>query len=479
MPNTDTEFLITIESFNQGLSSLAHIDPKTFIGAQGQCGEMMGDILTNPSYLQQSPALVLLENGDQDGEVTELIRFILDKPTSTNETYAVGSTKLFKLTPNTVVDDGTPAFPQTITNMTEGESVIQLGDNLFIFYNKASGGDIATMDLATEVIDPDWGSTTDQALEKAPHPSAVKEDILIFGNGRYLGVCLNGDTLNVRKLDFGEGAEVVDVLFHNKVWYIAVNFGDGKGSRVLLYDPSAISYQYDDEVAIGNQKTGFLHSFNGVLYICYQDKTTGFFSIGWVDGRQLKPLKYFTGTLPNHRQKCLYFNTILFLAEQSILSCGAVVGDLPIQLSVFSYGGYENLGGIAAPFGIPMIASSDGEGNFMLATFGDELSLESYWISRIYDSTRGKSLGKATLVIVETKELVAGAKAILTLEGNQGKISSLPMIIEGEHKTRHIFATVGIEAAEDLRCVISYEEGSTTVQCPIRKIIITGNYVER
>lgn len=477
----DLDFKIDFDSFNEGLSPLAHIDSKTFTGNKGQASEMKANILSLPAYVQQSPALADLTNGNQAGVVDQLIRFILDKPISASLTYAVGTTKLFKMSPTVVATGGTPSWPQTITNMASGESVIRLGDNLFIFYNTSTVGDIAVMPLATEAIDPDWGSATDQALEKAVHPCASKEDILVFGNGRYLGVYIEGAALlNVQKLDFGEGAEVADVQFYNNMWYVSVNFGEGRRSQIFLYDAAALSNQLSDEVAVGNQRIGFTFVVNGVFYIAYEDKTTGFFAIGWLNGRQITPLRYFVGTLPNHRQKTLYMNTILFLSGSNILSCGSVISQLPIQLSILADGGLATLGGIAAPFGIPIIASTNGTDTHRLAQFSG-LSTDSIYKTVFVDTTYARMLGNISTVIVLTKPLAAGAKAEIYLEGNQGESGTITNALEvtGENKTRHVFKTINLKAVEDVRCIINYANGSTSVNCPIRKIILLGNYTER
>lgn len=479
---TDFDFEINFDSFNEGLSPLAHLDSKTFSGNKGQASEIRADILTNPGFLQQSPSLSNLTNGTQSEVVDQLIRFILDKPVSASVTYGVGTTKLFKISPTSVVSGGTPSWPQSITNMTEGESIIRLGANLFVFYNKSSGGDIAAMPIASEVIDPDWGSSVDQALEKAVHPCAAKEDIIVFGNGRYLGVYIEGSALlDVRKLDFGDGAEIVDVVFHNNLWYIAVNYGEGRRSQIYLYDASALSYQLSDEVAVGNQRIGFLFVTNGILYISYEDKTTGYFAIGYLNGRQITPLRYFAGTLPNHRQKTLYMNTILFLSDEDIFSCGAVVSQLPIQISAIADGGYSTLGAIAAPFGIPIISSSEvveTVGYYRIAQFSG-LSKNSLWKSVFVDVAKGRELGKISLVTVMTKPLPSGAKAEVYIEGNQGAVTSSALSVTGTSKTRHVFRTIDLKAVEDIRCIVNYANASESVNCPIRKIIVSGNFAER
>lgn len=717
----DTEFSISFEDFGDGLSPLAHIDNKTFKGSKGQASEMRADVISNPGFLQQSPALADLTNGNQSGVVTEQIRYILDKPTATDTTYALGTSKLFKLSSTTVASGGTPSWPQEIretmlansyslqltrassqyvyitdaaqkgldlsgdftieawvkvetdptsgqiytiaskdnsdtnisynlfyyndgqskqinivisgdgtgnkldkvhwnydlgtnwhhvavtcqinkqadqkfelfidgvsrgngivdsndgvssifnstasfaigasfnagvaerffdgkinnlrvwslvrsgnqillgkdrvitqsgglvgswyrTNnhydmtsnsntltpsgsptfssdvpftssdlvMAEGESLIRLKNNLFIFYNRTSDGDIAAMPLDTQSIDAAWGSKTDQELEKAKHPVAAKEDIMVFGNGRYLGVYIEGSAiLDVKKLDFGEGAEIADVVFHANMWWIAVNYGEGRRSQIYLYDGSAMSNILSDEVGLGSQRIGFLFVLNGIVYVAYDDLTATGFAIGWISGRQLKPLRYFSGTLPDHRQKTLYKNTILFVSGSDIYSFGAPVEQVPIQISRLASGGYTNIGGIAAPFGTPMIASSNGTGSYRLAQFSGLSTTGSYWKSVFVDTTKNRKLGKIHTVIVSTKALESGARADLTLEGNQGAITSNTMQITGANKTRHVFRNVSLKAVEDVRVAIDFQNGSSTKNCPIRKIELLGNFVER
>lgn len=477
MSDVDNTFAIQLEGFNDGFSPVAHIDEKTFLGSKGQASDMKADIISLPGFITQSPALANLTNGTEAGVVDQLIRFILDKPIG-SYTYALGTTKLFKLSSTAVVSGGSPSWPQTVTNMTEGESVIRMKANLYAFYNKTSGGDIAQIPLSTEVIDPDWGSANDAALENAPHPSAAKEDILVFGNGRYVGVYVEGSaTLDVQKLDFGEGSEVADIIFHSNVWWIAVNYGEGKSGEVFMYDGSAVSNILSDEVAVGDQRIGFLYVHNGVIYIAYDDKSATGFAIGWLNGRTIKPLRYFTGALPNHRQKILYKNTITFISTTDIWSVGAPVEQLPVQVSKLCDGGYTTVGAIACPFGTPIISSTQST-SFRLAKLSG-YSTDSYWKSIMLDLTSERDLGKINSVIVQTKALGAGAKAEITIEGNQGSKTSNTLTVETTGKTRHVFNTITLGPVEDIRVIISYTNGDTTNHCPIRKITLLGSFVER
>lgn len=475
----DIDFNINITSFHEGLSPVAHIDNKTFIGNGGQASDMKADIISRPGFLTQSPALSDLTNGAQDGVVSEIIRYILDQPTASDTTYAIGATKLFKLSSTAVTSGGSPSWPQAVTNMTEGESVARLKLNLYGFFNKSSGGDILKMPLSTEVIDHTWGSVTDQALENALHPVAVKEDIMLFGNGRYVGVYVEGlSTLDVQKLDFGEGTEVADVVFHSNTWWIAVNSGQGKRSQIYMYDGSAISNILSDETGVGDQTIGFLYIHNGTMYVCYKDLSLGGFAIGYLSGRTIKPLRYFSGALPDHRQKALYKNTILFVSSTDIWSCGASVSQLPLQISKLADGGHATIGGIASPFGTPLIASTDGGSNHRIAKFSG-YATDSEWKSIFVDITNQKALGNISTVIVSTKALGANAQCVITLEGNQGDVTSNELTVSGTGETRHVFRTINMQPVEDVRVIVDYSSGDGTNDCPIRKISLLGNFVEQ
>lgn len=475
----DLNFSIIIKDFNQGLSPLAHLDSKTFYGAKGQASEMLADVISKPSFVTQSPALVDLTNGTQAGVVDQLIRYILDKPVSSSLTYALGTSKLFRVTPTTITSGGTPSYPQTVTGMTSGESLVRLNANLYGFYNKASGGDIFQMDLATETIDDDWGSTNDTALIDAPHPVCVKEDIMLFGNGQYVGLYIEGTgTLNTQHLDFGSGAEVVDIVFTSNNFWIAVNSGEGKRGQVYLYDAGAQSNQLSDEAGIGDQQIGFLYVYNGNVYVAYEDTSSDGYAIGYVAGKAVKPLRYFSGSLPNHRQKALFRDTIIFTNGTNILSMGASVEQLPLQISNLVDAGYSTVGAVACPFGVPMVSSTEST-NYRIAKFSG-YDTNSSWKSIFYDITDGKNLGNIQTIIVYSKELGVNARCDISVQTDQNtNTESTSLEYSGTGITRKTFNSINTPQAEDFRLVISWENGDTTNDCPIRKIVVQGNYVER
>jgi len=478
-------FRIILDKFNQGYAPLANSNSLTGFGNAGMASVMVNADVLSADYLTQGPALSSL------GTVTELITFILDKATSDNVSYAIGATKLFKISSTAVASGGSPSWPQVITNCADGESLVDMGGNLYGFYNTSSAGDILKMPLSTEAIDPDWGSEEEvsggpighAALQKAIHPSATKEDLILFGNGRYCGVYTGGsNTLAPTKLDFGIGNEVADVVFHANQWWIAVNYGVSGTNRsyghIFLYDGSATTAILADETSIGYQRIGFLMPLNGIMYVAYQDlSATDGYKIGYVLGRQLKPLASFSGSLPSFYQKTLFKSTILFISNALVYSCGAVDDNLPIQISQLADGGYSTVGAMAAPFGTPMVASSQST-SYQLAKFGTTFDTTGSWKSIVIPVTNGRMKGMIDTVIVTTKILVGSASATLIIEANQGVSSSSTKTITTTGKTRHIFTDFSLGGIEDCRVAISWSGVSASNDCAIRRIEVIGHYLE-
>ena len=486
MPQQTESFTIVFSKFYQGFGPFAHGNSLTELGGAGMASVMQNADILDPTHITQGPALSNLTNGTQAGVVSELINFIMDKAVTSDVTYAVGVTKLFKISSTTVASGGTPDWPITITNATDGESCIELRGNLYTFFNKTSGGDISKYDLAT-TFDHDWGSTVPVgfgALQKAPHPVAKKEDLMVFGNGRYAGVYDDSaTTIDLTQWDFGNDAEVADVVFHANNWWIAVNYGVSGTNRnyaeIFLADPAGVSTLLADETGVGPQRIGFLMSINGRIWVAYQDLSfSGGFKIGYILGRQLIPVAHFTGALPGFNQKTLYKNTILFVSSALIWSCGAVIEDLPMQISQLADGGHATVGALAAPFGTPLVASTDGGSNHRLAKFSG-FDTACNWKSIVILTTKGKKVAHLDYVVVYTKVLGASARCDLDIEYNQaGSTLSAVIQITGTSARRFV-KPLGIGDVEDLRVFLNWANGHASNDCAIRRIEITGHFVDK
>jgi len=285
------EFVIKLKDFYKGYAPLAHLNKLTEKGGSGYAAEMKNvDVLGE--YLKQGPGLTPLTNGTQAGVVTEAINHILDVAVASGETYGIGTTKLYQITPSTVVSD--TDFPHTITGCVRGNSVAHLKGGLYYFYKRAADGAIGAYDLSSAFTD-DWetGLTKTDVM-----PVATKEDIMIFGHGQYVGVYYHDTSVMEKtKLDFGAGHEVADIIFHANQWLIAVNGGIEGANRtygqIYSYAGGATTNLLSDEVSVGLQRIGFLFPLNGVVYVAYQDLSfpTGF-SIGYLAGRKIESLAH-------------------------------------------------------------------------------------------------------------------------------------------------------------------------------------------
>ncbi len=470
----DNSWTIKIDKFYQGFSPASHLNTSTSIGNSGHATEMVSvDVLT-PDYITQGPALSNLT-----GTASELINYILDTPPTANLTYGIGNTKLFQIGPSAIMAGGTPSWPRTVTGNTGGKSTAYLKGVLYYFFNTTTDSQIGTYDLAI-TFDDDWQT----GLVKATLiPVATKEDILLFGHGRYVGTYFSStNTINKTKLDFGTNYEVADICFHANQWIIAVNGGitgtNRNTSNIYTYAGGATTAILSDEASVGLQKIGFLYPLNGVIYVCYQDLTfDGGYTLGYLAGRKIEPLVRFTGGLPTYAQKTLYKNTILFLAGGLVYSAGAVIGELPFALSQLADGGLATCGALAAPFGTPMIASTDGASTFQLAKFSG-LTVTSSWKSIVMPIGSGRILGMLDEVVVRTNILGANARCDLIIYANQSASTLSTLQITGTSKSRHLFKLSKTDL-EDVKVYLNWANGNATNDCRIKDIVLNGHYIQR
>lgn len=480
----DNSFTVELSGFNVGQGPLAHLDSLSEIGNGGNYSVATNvDVITKPGVLTQGPGLATLTAGTEAGAVSDQINFIVDKAVASNVAYGISDTLLHKISATAVTNAG--AWPHTITGATEGSSVMHFQGELFYFFNKSSGAEIGMFDLAS-TFDDDWGSTTPTgaaALQKAPHPVAKKEDIMLFGNGRYVGTYISSTTtLAPTKLDFGLDTEVSDVAFHANQWWIAVNSGVTTGtnrasSQIYLYDGAATSSLLSDEVALGIQQIGFIMPINGVIYVAYKDlSSTGGFTIGYVQGRQIKALRSFTGSLPTFAQKTLYKNTIAFVSSGLIYSCGAVIDQLPVQISQLADGGFGTVGALASPFGTPMVASTEST-SYKLAQFST-YDTACTWKSVVIPTAKGRLVGYIDEVIVLTNALGSGASCAVAIESNQAVTTTALGSVDVDNQTRHVLR-VPVTNVEDYRLTLAWSAGSTTNPVEIRRIFVKGHFTEK
>jgi len=451
---------IRLKKFYQGFSPLFYTGTTNNIGNIESANDMLNINLFNPSHITQGYGNVEVDTS------LELINFILDKTVTTDKTYALG-TNLYELQPSSLTNI------RVISGAVTGRGLDVLDGNLYYFYDTASEGRIGSFDLSST-----YNDSFATGLQKGLKSTATKQWWMLFGHGRYVGYRnANTSTTNLTFLDFGEGSEVADIVFHQNNFYIAVNstnLGDNNRSRGQIFTLSAYNLEngrtfLDGEIAVGQQRIGFLHEMNGVVYVAHQDLGSDNYKISYIQGTRLANIGTFTGTLPLYNQKTLFKNTVIFLSSGKIWSNGATDDNLPIQTSIIGSADYSTtLGALAAPFGTPLVSSSDGA-TFKLSKL-EGYTTNSYWLSLVQDLLSGSGEGNITSMVVYTEPFEEGGRADVTIyANNQDKSATLEV---SDHTKTKFTLNNKLNRAKDIQVKIDFSNGSTTYPVKIRQIDI-------
>lgn len=477
----DNQWFIEIKAPFEGYAPLYWEDSFPEFGNANQAGAMSEVDIINPNWLSQGPGLANLTNGDQAGVVTELIKGILDRSESDDVSFAIGASKLFKIS-SSAVDNNAP-FPHVISGSEQGESVCKFQGKLYYFFNKASNGEIGQHDLASSFTDS-WGSSNDTALEKAPHPSLEAANKMLFGNGQYVGT-YDGTTLDCQDLDFKADAQVADLAYTQTRYWVAVNWPNVSGKnknegRIYLWDGESGSWE--DSIVVGG-RIGCIWAEGGTIFVIYEDITNGVCKVGYVSGNAVKaiPGSEFYGSLPQYWQKTKYKNLIAFVSSGQVKAFGAQSDLMSAKLFDLAGGGYGNVGGLACPFGVPIVASSDGATNHRLAQFSG-YSLKTNWKSLMFNLCIPGAVGIIDKIEVITNNMASGARVDLSLNYNQGTKSwpTSPWQIkyDANNNQRRHTKKLNLEC-EDFRLEPDWSNGSAVNPAKIKKIFISGHYVQK
>lgn len=452
-------------------------------GNKNQAGAMQNADLSNAGFLTQGPGLASLTNGTQAGAVTTLIKSILDAAVSSDVTYGFGGAKLYKLSSTTVTSDGT--WPRTVDKAVvtgeDGEDVVHFQSNLYYLYNHSgSAGDIGKYDLAS-TFDDDWGSTVPTgaaALENAPHPACVGgNDTFAFGNGRYVGT-YDGTTLSTQALDLPTGSIVVDIDWKDDRWWVTVNRPNTTGSNkntasIFIWDGTTNSWEAEIPV-MGT--AGASHVKNGVFFQFYRDisNSDGGFKLGFVNGNRVDDLCNFSGALPSFYQTTDFKDFLIWDSNGLIHAYGSGDKDLPLRLFQLADGGYSTVGGIACPFGTPMVASTEST-NYRLAKFSG-YDTASNWKSLMFDITGGGRVSKINTVRINFEQLAANARVDWKLLNNKGTTIYSDIISHTKLGTATTaFYNLNGLVAENFRLEFDYTNGNTTNTVKLKNARIYGD----
>lgn len=439
--------------------------------------------LTNAGFLTQGPGLATLTAGTEAGAITTLIKGMTDFAVSSDTAYGVGGAKLQKFSSTAVTNTG--AWPHTIDKGAvtgeDGEDVAYYQGNLYYTYNHSgSVGDIGKYDL-NATFDDDWGSTVPTgmgALSSNPHPMvAGGDDILYIANGNGLGT-YNGDTntLNTAALDLPTNSVVVDVVWNaDRVW-AATNRPNTSGTNkntasIYIWDGSATSWETEVKV-MGT--LGALFVKNGTVFCFYQDvSSSGGYKLGYVNGGAISDLANFTGSLPLYYQVSEFKDFIIWISNGLVWAFGAGDKDLPARLFQLADGGFSTVGGLACPFGNPIIASNQST-SYKLAQFSG-YDTACNWKSLVFDITKGLRESKIKSACITFEALAANARVDWKLLDNQGRTIYSDVISHTKlgAVTKAYYPLNGL-LAENFRVEFDFTSGNATNPVKIKSVVVYG-----
>ena len=496
MPNSkDNSWRIAVTAPYPGFAPSFWKNSYPNYGNSNHAGDIQNCDITDPTKITQGAGLATLTAGTQAGAVTTLIKHILNVPTSADVAWGIGGAKLYKISATAVANAG--SYPHTIDKAAvtgeDGESVCSDGTYLYYFYNHSgSAGDMGRLTLATDAFDDDFGSTVPTgfaALQNAPHPSVLGDDgIVYFGNGRYVGYYDPvTNTISVDELDLPAGSQVVDLVYENSKIYAAVNFPNLTGvnnNQGSIYVWDTVSDSWDDfphPRVYG--RLGALINKDGNIFVFYQDlSSSGGFKLGVLDGNKIKPLRTFTGSLPNFGQKIIYDNMIAWISSGEVWIWGSADEEMPTIFSQHADGGFATVGAFAAPFGTPMCASFDGATSYKLAKFS------GYDVNCAFKSLMFScATSMIDKVIAHFEPTATGARADLLIHYNRGN-SNQSITKQGQTGSithtndtgtiKKIF-NPNINNVDDWRIEIDWSNGSATNALAIRMIEVFGHWLQK
>ena len=179
----------------------------------------------------------------------------------------------------------------------------------------------------------------------------------------------------------------------------------------------------------------------------------------------VRELAHFKGSLPKYYQITKYKNFIIWVGGEYIWAYGAVQKDLPGMIFQIADGGYSTVGGLATPFGTPMVASNE-DSTYKIAEFSG-YDTTSYWKSLMFPV--GEVEIKKVKVYFDTPG--TGAKVDVKLLTDRRKSTETLGSISTTAQNSITF-DAGHKIHNDFRIELDWSNGSTTNPSKVNKIEI-------
>jgi len=476
MPNKTWEINI---NRHRGYSEKYYENSYSSFGDKGQANDMRNISLFDPNLIAPGPGMTALTGGTQAGAVTTLIKGMLRKARTTNESYGIGGNKLYQLSATAVANAG--IWPHTITHdgSEDGEDVLHYKGKILYSYNQTgSVGDIGSYDLSSTFDDDYWTATLGgTALTSNPHQMiAGGDDVVYIANGEYIAY-LDDTTDNDKGLDFPTGSVVNSLTWNNNRVFAAVNNPNLSGANInqsIIYKWNGYSSSWEGDPAQVNGRIGALYTKNGITYVWWEEYVSGTarLTFGILIGGVVQPLKTFSGNLPLYYQVGEMGPYIVWLSGQRVYAYGPVSGEVSAEMFQITSCSYSTAGALANPFGKLMLAS-----NF---TTSYDLAVEtnyatdSYYYTLLFPTSVGGRLNSMEYLEINFEKLTTGQRVDLTLKDSKGTslwTDTISYSADGA-VTKKIFNPRA--EAENYQLQYSWTNGQASSQIKIRSVVARG-----
>jgi hypothetical protein len=267
-------------------------------------------------------------------------------------------------------------------------------------------------------------------------------------------------------------------------------------ASIYLWD--GVANSWETEIRLMGS-VGALHAKNGTMFAFYQDiSNTGGFKICYLNGTSVVDLGNFVGGLPKYYQVTDYKDFIIWnvtsldalwsqtsfpwqlaspwtatTGDDLIYAFGSGDKDLPVHYFQLADSGYTTAGGIAAPFGTPMIASNQ-DTSYKLAQFSG-YDVNANWKSLLFDVTGNMYHSRIKFVKINFDQLATGARVDWTLKSNKG-VAIYSDTISYSKLGAMTSASYPLNGpiAENFRLELDWSNGSTSNTVKIRSIKVMG-----
>lgn len=259
---------------------------------------------------------------------------------------------------------------------------------------------------------------------------------------------------------------ITSIDWYNQKLWITANFPNFTGrKKAMLYSYNGSGDTYDTSIPIDGE-VGVCYQKDGILYVIYKKNyEDGVCTLAYCDGYKLVDIADYYGSLPTYYQVSTYKDFLIWTSGTSLMAYGGGVAGGPGKLFQL---GVTSTGGIANPFGTPVIAYASSLKKFSGYT------VTSSWNSLLVDTTSNGKSSIITGLSVNFEALATGARCDITLKDNKGQTIYTGVISYADLGAATNFYIPLKHLTENVRVELNYANGSTTNTVQIKNIKIFG-----